>query len=368
MPFRDFEATVLPSLQSPISTMAASSLPKILCWMRDECTNCKVFNWEQPDPATLRQCGKCKVVQYCDEHCQKENWKMVHKKQCKVVAFIKDNGSDDLPAVKAPENTMEILKSLMQKTSLKLFSSSMLADPRVHDFLTQLWKDMNEDAELTWCAKRTCPKEFATILCIAYSDLYDDTRQIRDLRSADQDLWSTLHLVWGRLIDCRVVAELNSLKEPQEALPKELWTGLQEEIGVFPGRVAELIQAFSGDEVPSFKELLQIICGGTLVQKCSFCDTSMAVTAVYGEVAWTSRYQPSSTVALLPYMASTFCCGHGNCEAEMADKIVAYQKWKYGVFETFDELYSSQCDYCFKLSEKVHRFLKQRLSYHVMNI
>ena len=350
--------------------MAASSLPKILCRMRNECTNCKVFNWEQPDPATLRQCGKCNVVQYCDEHCQKENWMMVHKKQCKVVAFVKDNGSDDLPAVKAPDDTVEILKSLMQKTIFKLLSSSTLTDPRVHDSLTQLWEDMCEDAELTWCAKRAFPKELATSVYDDFSELYENTMQIPlgGMRSADQDLWSTLHLVWGRMIICRVVAELNSLKDPQEALPKELWTGLQEEIGVFPGRVAEVIQAFSGDGVPSFKELLQIICGGTLVQKCSFCDTSMAVTAVYGEVAWTSRYQPSSTVALLPYMASTFCCGHGNCEAEMADKIVAYQKWKYGVFETFDELYSSQCDYCFKLSEKVHRFLKQRLSYHVMNI
>jgi len=275
---------------------------------------------------------------------------MVHKKQCKVVAFVKDNGSDDLPAVKAPDDTVEILKSLMQKTIFKLLSSSTLTDPRVHDSLTQLWEDMCEDAELTWCAKRAFPKELATSVYDDFSELYENTMQIPlgGMRSADQDLWSTLHLVWGRMITCRVVAELNSLKDPQEALPKELWTGLQEEIGVFPGRVAELIQAFSGDEVPSFKELLQIICG----------DTSMAVTAVYGEVEWTSRYQPSSTVALLPYMASTFCCGHGNCEAEMADKIVAYQKWKYGVFETFDELYSSQCDYCFKLSEKVHRCSK----------
>ena len=355
----NFEATVLPRsmYKGHISTMAASSLPKILCRLRNKCSNCKVFNWEQPDPATLRQCGKCKVVQYCDEHCQKENWKMVHKKQCKVVAFIKDNGSDDLPAVKAPENTMEILKSLMQKTSLKLFSSNMLADPRLHESLMQLWKDMYKDAELTWCAERMFPKEFATILCVDYSDLYDDTRQIRvrDLRSADQDIWSTLHLLWGRLIDCRVVAELNNLKDPQKALPKELWTGLQEEIGVFPGRVAEVIQAFSGDEVPSFKKLLEIICGGTLVQKCSFCDASMTVTAVYGEVE--GRYKSSPAVALLPHMAPMFCCSQDNCEAQMADKRVAYCKWKLGVLATFDQLWSSRCDYCFKLSEKVHRCL-----------
>jgi len=284
---------------------------------------------------------------------------MVHKKQCKVLAFVKDNGSDDLPAMRAPDDTIEILKSLMQKTSLKLFSSNMLADPRVHDFLTQLWKDMSEDAELTWCVKRTCPKEFATILCIAYSDLYDDTRQIRvrDLRSADQDLWSTLHLVWGRLQDCTAVAQLNSLKEPQNALSKELWTGLQEEVGVFPVRVAEVIQAFSGDEVPSFKSLLEIICGGTLAQKCSFCDASMTVTAVAGEGE--GCYQSSTPVALLPHMAPMFSCGHGNCAAQMQDKLVAHGKWKVGVCATVEKLRSaSRCDYCFKLSEKVHRCSK----------
>jgi len=284
---------------------------------------------------------------------------MVHKKQCKMLAFVKDYGSDNLPAVKAPDDTMEILKSLMQKTIFKLFSNNMLADPTVHDSLIKLWKDMNESAELTWCVNGTFPKEFATIIRYVFCEQYIDTKKIRvgGMRSADQDLWSTLHLVWGRMIDCRVVAALNSLKEPQEALPKELWTGLQGEIGVFPGRVAEVIQAFSGDQVPSFQELLEIICGGTLVQRCSFCDISMTVTAVDREVA--GCYNSTATVALLPHMAPMFCCGHGNCEAQTADKVIAYQKWKVGVLATFDKLRSaSRCDYCFKLSEKVHRCSK----------
>ena len=45
---------------------------------------------------------------------------MVHKKQCKVLAFVKDNGSEDLPAVKGPDDTLEILKIMMQKTIIKL--------------------------------------------------------------------------------------------------------------------------------------------------------------------------------------------------------------------------------------------------------
>ena len=119
----------------------------------------------------------------------------------------------------------------------------MSANPNVYDSLTELWENMNEGAELTWLARRTLPEGFVKNQCFYFSNLFDDARQIRvqDLRSADQDLWSTLHLVWGTLINCRVVGELISLKEPQEALRKELWTGLQEEIGVFPGHVEEVI-------------------------------------------------------------------------------------------------------------------------------
>jgi len=305
----------------------------------------------------------CKVVQYCSEQCQKEHWKMVHKKQCKMLAFVKDNGSDDLPTVEAPDDTMEILKSLMQKTSSKLFSiGNISADPMAHHSLTKLWKDMKESAELTWCAKWIFPKEdplLANLAFVDFRELYGNTRQhkTRRMRSADQDLWSTLHLVWGRLQDCTAVAQLNSLKEPQNALSKELWTGLQEEVGVFPVRVAEVIQAFSGDEVPSFKSLLEIICGGTLAQKCSFCDASMTVTAVAGEGE--GCYQSSTPVALLPHMAPMFSCGHGNCAAQMQDKLVAHGKWKVGVCATVEKLRSaSRCDYCFKLSEKVHRCSK----------
>ena len=132
------------------------------------------------------------------------------------------------------------------------------------------------------------PEEFVKNQCFDFSKLFDDARQIRV-----QNLWPTVHLVWETLINCRVVGELSSLKEPQEEAPrKELRIGLQEEIGVFPGHVEEVIQAFSGDdvrnEVPSFKKLLEIICGGTLVQKCSFCDASLTVSECLIQ-SWCSR-------------------------------------------------------------------------------
>ena len=312
--------------KSFLSMMAASSFPGVLSCLRNKCSNCALFDWEQPDAATLKQCAKCKVVQYCGEHCQKEHWMQVHKHHCKMLAFMKDTGFTAFLAVKAPDDTLEILAILMQKIIFKMLSSGMWSHPGFRGPLTQLGEAMSEGIEQTWAMRRVFPREFS-ILCLDKGGLYEETQKIRvgDLWSD----WSTLHLVWGRLIEYRRVAQLNSLKEPREALPKELWTGLREEMGVFPVRVAELIKAFSGDKFPSFKELLKIICGGTLLQRCSFCHSSVSVVAVEGEVE--GFYKTTATVALLPHMAPMFRCGESNCAAEMEDKVFEHQKWELAI-------------------------------------
>ena len=58
----------------------------------DICSNCKVFQWSQPESAALKQCSKCKVLKYCSEDCQVEHWKLVHSKHCKELAAAKTEG------------------------------------------------------------------------------------------------------------------------------------------------------------------------------------------------------------------------------------------------------------------------------------
>ena len=109
--FANSEATVLPrSAKATFSTMAASNLAGVLSRLRNKCLNCALFDWEQSDHATLRQCGKCKVVQYCGEQCQKENWMMVHKQQCMLLASVKADGSNGLPALRAPDDALMKMK------------------------------------------------------------------------------------------------------------------------------------------------------------------------------------------------------------------------------------------------------------------
>ena len=91
--------------------MAAANPGKVLPWLLDQCVNCMVFNWGQPEElTTLRKCKQCKVVQYCSESCQKEHWMMVHKQQCMLLASVKANGSDGLPALRAPDDTLMKMK------------------------------------------------------------------------------------------------------------------------------------------------------------------------------------------------------------------------------------------------------------------
>ena len=79
--------------------MAAANPGKVQPGLRNICVNCKVFNWGQSEEVTtLRKCKQCKMVQYCSESCQKEHWKLVHKKHCKkiasVIAYYQDIGDD----------------------------------------------------------------------------------------------------------------------------------------------------------------------------------------------------------------------------------------------------------------------------------
>ena len=57
--------------------------------LMDQCLNCLVYKWVQPDPSILQKCKQCKVVQYCGIDCQAEHWKDCHKKHCKELVSAK---------------------------------------------------------------------------------------------------------------------------------------------------------------------------------------------------------------------------------------------------------------------------------------
>ena len=129
-------------------------------------------------------------------------------------------------------------------------------------------------------------------------------------------------------------------------------------MGLFPGRVAELINAFTGVQFPVFPDLLKIWCGGNLFQNCSFCASSVKVAAVHGEGIgqWIPGYPSVPTFSLLPHMGPIIFCGGNKCLLELQANTIAWNKWCIAVLSSFEKLDVNRCDYCFKLANEVHRW------------
>ena len=351
--------------------MAAANTDRVLPCLLDQCVNCKVFKWGQPEElATLRKCKQCKVVQYCSESCQKEHWNLVHKKQCKkiasAIASYRVIGDDcgvsrvfflhhPFPASELPGNPKATLVMLALKVLARVQFRNQPVYTKVSNHLAQLQAEMTKFLATTWANKKIYPEKFCSFCDLSeIFCLYTKTSITADKELCSQDLWSTLHLVLGRLSSCDTVEMMNSLKELHEVVPAKLWIGLEQEVGQFPSRVAELIKALSAEQLPCFQELLRIFCGGSLRQVCSFCSTSMDVAAVSEEVKGCFVGFPA--VSILPFLPPLFDCGAKTCKVKLASKLTALAQLDFGLCATRARLQSKRCDYCFMLAEKVHRY------------
>ena len=341
----------------PASNPSGGDLPLLY----GQCANCLVFGWKQPLPAVLRKCSKCKVLQYCGESCQKEHWKLVHKHHCKKLAAVKMGEGGGLVGIFSPppfadaellDDPHDALVMLMQYVLQKIFYSNQPAFNKVQVQLFQLRELLKWTMETIWARKKICPVEVKDFSLYRHGEIFEETAVIQDENLAGQDSWLMLHLVWGRLFDNRCVGRVNSMKNPGEAIPEDFWVGVQQEVGPFPSRVADLIKAFSGTQFPSFQQLLQILCGGSLRQACSFCNTNITVASVYGEVKG-SYGLGAPFVALLPYLPPIFGCGAFICAKGMGEQRAAHNKWRSGVGAMYIKLKPNKCDFCFKLTEEL---------------
>jgi len=184
---------------------------------------------------------------------------LVHKKHCKKLASARQGEGGDLVGIyshhlfdnaKLSDVPHEALIMLVQKVLLKIQSSNQPVFTKVQSQLVQLWEVMKECMEDVWAEKKIFPGELREFYSPNCADFQEQTVDIVDKALTRQDLWRTLHLVLGRLFDNQCVYEVNRLKNPREVIPEELWVGIQQEVGPFPSRVAELIKALSGTHLP----------------------------------------------------------------------------------------------------------------------
>jgi hypothetical protein len=43
---------------------------------------------EAAETSSLKRCTSCKIVNYCSPQCQKLDWKLIHKNECKVLGNL----------------------------------------------------------------------------------------------------------------------------------------------------------------------------------------------------------------------------------------------------------------------------------------
>ena len=148
-----------------------------------------------------------------------------------------------------------------------------------------------------------------------------------------------------------LIAQSLRLKELDVSVPEELRHCVEKEAGLFPGIIDKIIEAFTSSgphQFPTFQQLLEIMCGGNLNQTCMSCDKQIVVSASEPE-------SNMHSVIVHPYLPRMFFCGETHCVEESQRRIWDSSKWFAAVDAARARLKPNRCDFCFKLSEKVHR-------------
>jgi len=326
------------------------------------CANCQVFGWVQPDPAQLRNCGKCKVLKYCSQECQAEHWKLVHKGQCKLLAKARESSKipvtifshHPFPSFAPPENTLEALVELIQRVLAKMQDINHPVCYLLPAQMKQIEDTVVRYRDVIWAHQKTFPKQakipWGLESPLAIIDFLDYQSQSK---TDPLDLGSILSLLWFRLLSQKTVLELNLMKDPGAMILKKAWEGAEKEVGDFPNQLQELIKAFYASErnFPSYEGLLKAFCGGSLIQKCSFCSNTIKVDALLRE-----RSSSSLAFAMIqPHFSPTFSCGKPACIQEMVKKARAWNDWQLAEAALFKKLQITRCDFCFKHAGKVNR-------------
>ena len=335
--------------------------------MLDKCTNCRVYNWVQPAPSILQKCGQCKIVQYCSIECQAEHWKACHKSHCSKLkaareAWRKGDELVDLgshhpfPATGTPEDATEVLVFLALRVYGKMLQTNHPAISIKADLLKELWSKLAIDnlVDINMSRKIFPPTHNITDEIDDCVDFMSQTSMLFFDEIGDQvGLWSTLLLILGLKSDLRFLRQFYNLKEPLVSVPEKLWQGVDRDVGVFSSILEQIIAIFyRGPQIPPFKELLKIVCGGSLTQACTFCNSQIVVEAIAYQA---KGMEDGPSVLVVPHLFRIFHCRDKSCMQQTTSQILLVARWKMAVSAARARLAENRCDFCFKLSEKVHR-------------
>ena len=215
-----------------------------------------------------------------------------------------------------------------------------------------LEKALNSAQRRIWYIRKVYPPNFKCTphqeLLVPFNEFANNNRSFYVKASkkghfTNLDLWSTL-LLFSEQIVLMGVVERPRFKDFDK----------RKEQSDFLKRMGQLVAGCSSSHFPTFSSLLEILCGGSLVQNCYFCHRSTTVEAL----AWSGKghnMQRHSTVVHKPNTPTIFCCRRQRCSQQLKEKSFELIEKTYCWAQSLEEAAAIKCDYCFTLSRKVHR-------------
>ena len=328
----------------------------------DKCANCWVYDWKQAKPASLQKCGRCRVVQYCSKSCQEEHWIKVHKKHCKKLSRVQEPVAVSLfsqhpfPMEGIPGDNLEAMIIIIQRILVKMRKDKHPAILRLRREMAQLENEMTLNRGNLWFRKKVYPSQAPHDCTIIETlvELQFETANVfsmMEVKENESSIWWSLHLVWKFLDDLDFALAVQSFKDPWMAAPQHLWNGLEADCTAFIATAQGIVNAFKG-RIPSFIDLLKILCGGSLEQICTFCNKSMVVQGLR-----CSAQEGTPIAVFLPYKVRMFNCGDENCTAQMFNCNEKWRKWVVAGLTSYTKHKATFCNLCFKLVplDNIHR-------------
>ena len=238
------------------------------------------------------------------------------------------------------------------KIIAKMRSTRHPACPIFKNEIDTLEKAVSSAQRRIWYTRKVYPPNFNCTpheeLLVPFNDFANYARSFYVKASKKShfnklDLWSALLLFSEQIVLMGVVAR-----------PRFKDFDKRKEQNNFLKRMTRLVAGCSTPDLPSFSSFLEILCGGNLVQNCHFCNRTTTVEAL----AWSGKghnQQRHSTVVHKPNTAPFFCCRRQRCSQQLKEKSFELIEKTYCWAQSLEEAAGIRCDYCFRLSRKVHR-------------
>ena len=359
------------------------------------CQNCRCYGWEQPSVRSdMKHCEQCKKFDYCGEDCEREHWLKVHKKHCEYLAGKKVLAMSEHDEVTClvcrigadPTNPKaRVLPCTMSTTTMAqtrivvdtaspglglaemtgkfhskeeatitqmmrlVIKMSMLEHPatRTRELCGKLYKVLNGARVKCWDAQYCYSDHVIAQSGVVADNFISSTtfsiaRLVEDLNQ-ENAIWSMLAIL-SYFLQAELSSHGRKIVENTDMLP--VMSDIMGRVRLSSSRLKDLwdsvLRMFEGGLVPSFPEVMAVMCGG-VNHKCCVCEEVVTVARVWV----TNDPAPVPVLLLVPGAMHVVMCTKPGCWEQLGRirDVEVFQLYK--LYLEVQVAHSMEnCDYC----------------------